>query len=143
MSSSPNVLIVRAYINKMDSNDFAGAHKYVTDDFVYEAEPKPLGVLGEGYVNETGLDQAGYKALHEKVSKHFELKTTIENITENPGGKIIVRAMTKYQQPVTLSSSAPAFSGETPFTAEYEFVGDKIRKLKVIGTHSFPAGFSA
>lgn len=47
MSSSPKVLIIRAYINKIDSNDVDGAHNHVTDDFVYEAEPKPLGGLWE------------------------------------------------------------------------------------------------
>ncbi|KAG0692064.1 hypothetical protein DFH29DRAFT_581800 [Suillus ampliporus] len=102
MSSSPKVLAIRAYIDRLDNNDLDGAHQYVTDDFVYVAEPKPVGILGKSYVNEAGFNKDGFKAFMEESYKHVTIKTTIEDVTENPEtGNIIVRTKTKQQQIVT------------------------------------------
>ncbi|KAG0692063.1 hypothetical protein DFH29DRAFT_1052263 [Suillus ampliporus] len=130
MSSSPKVLAVRAHMDRLDNNNFDNFNQYITDDFLYEAESKPMGVLGEGYGDEAGIDQVGLKAFREKIAGHLTFKTTIENITENQAGKVIVSAKAKYQQIMTASSPTPPYTGEVPFTAEYEFVGDKIRKMK-------------
>ncbi|KAG0701683.1 hypothetical protein DFH29DRAFT_925430 [Suillus ampliporus] len=138
MSCSPKVLAVRAYLDRVDNNDVDGAHQYVTDDFVYEAEPKPLGVLGESYGDGAGVNQVGFKAYREKIARHLTYKTIIENIIENQAGKVIVRGTARYQQIVIASSSTPPYIGENPSTAEYEFVGDKISKVMVMGNHSLP-----
>ncbi|KAG0692061.1 hypothetical protein DFH29DRAFT_1009457 [Suillus ampliporus] len=84
MSNVPKFLAVCAYIDKIDTNDVEGAHQYVTDDFVYEAEPKPVGILGASYHDEDGFNQASYKVFRDTVAKHITQKITIENITGNP-----------------------------------------------------------
>ncbi|KAG0701682.1 hypothetical protein DFH29DRAFT_875705 [Suillus ampliporus] len=121
MSNVPKFLAVCAYIDKIDTNDVEGAHQYVTDDFVYEAEPKPVGILGASYHDEDGFNQASYKVFRDTVAKH---------ITQKGNGV--------YQQTVTASSTTPPHTGEIPFTAEFEFVGDKIRKVKMTASHALP-----
>ncbi|KAG1827635.1 uncharacterized protein BJ212DRAFT_1294855 [Suillus subaureus] len=75
--------------------------------------PRPLGILGEGYGDEAGLNQ-----LLQSLPRE-------DNIIENLGGTIIIRAKAKFQKPVALLSLAPAFSRETPVTAE--FIGEDNR----------------
>ncbi|KAG0701687.1 hypothetical protein DFH29DRAFT_999994 [Suillus ampliporus] len=105
ISISPKVLAVRAHIDRLDDNDFDGTRQYVTDDFVYEAESKPPGVLGEIYGDEAGIDQVSLKAFREKIAGHLTFKT-IENITENPEtGNVIVVVKAKYQQSVVVDAS--------------------------------------
>ncbi|KAG0692062.1 hypothetical protein DFH29DRAFT_1009459 [Suillus ampliporus] len=119
MSCSPKVLAVRAYLDRVDNNDVDGA-------------PPPLGVLGESYGDGAGVNQVGFKAYREKIARHLTYKTIIENIIENQAGKVIVRGTAR------ASSSTPPYIGENPSTAEYEFVGDKISKVMVMGNHSLP-----
>lgn len=72
---STKTQIIQNYIAKIDSGDIDGAFTYVTDDYIYEAEPKPP--VEVGYVA-GGLDKSGYKEYYKKITEyHSDFKVTL------------------------------------------------------------------
>jgi hypothetical protein len=107
MTESAQVGVVRAYIDMIDSGDISGGLLYLTDDFVYVAEPKPAAAAYAG----SGFSKEGYKSFYETtISKYFTAikvtislrhafhlsssfaipQTTVNDVSESPG-KVSIR----------------------------------------------------
>lgn len=92
MSRSQRANVVRAFIERTDKFDLQadGAYKHVTDDFLYQFEPKPTEI--EYDYPAGGLDKTKYREFCTKVTPrftnfnvslsvlHFKLSLTVANL---------------------------------------------------------------
>ena len=91
MSQSPRANVVCTFIDRTDKKDLDSAHQLVTDDFLYQIEPKPIAELGLNYTD-GGLNKAKQKEFGAKISSkfnnykvslsalHFKLRLTVANL---------------------------------------------------------------
>ena len=69
MSQSPRANVVRAFIERIATYDFDGAHKLATDDFLYKTEPKPPVEFGLGHAD--SYDKVKHKQYGAKLAERF------------------------------------------------------------------------
>ncbi|ESK82103.1 hypothetical protein Moror_3513 [Moniliophthora roreri MCA 2997] len=126
MSDSAKVCIVCEYLEKLDKGNTIGAHAYVTDDFSHNHNTSP-GAQTASYAAGPSLSKDEHHQTHKAIHNNFQsVKTVVDSVKESRG-KVQVRAKTQFELKVK----------EVPFTAEYEFEGDKISTVHVSSDSSF------